>query len=70
MGASEDMELKDMVMAMVVAMVAKEDVEEGAMITTHMNFPAGAKYLWDRYVYTLHTNGDSSPCNKRLIFKK
>ena len=59
-----------MVMAVVVDVVAEGGVVEGAMVITHMNFPAGTKYSWQKIMYTLHTNGDSFPRNKIIILKK
>ena len=68
--ASEDEEVEGMVVAIVMDAVAKEEVVEGAMVITHMNSPAGGENVWQKLVYTLHTNGNSSPHNKRIIFKK
>ena len=69
-GAAEDTDVEDMVMDMVVDVVAKEDVEEGDMVINHMNLQADMEHSWPRPLYILQTNGDSSPCNKILIFKK
>ena len=57
-------------MAVVMAVVEEEDVVERAMVKTHMNFPAGTENSWQKLVYTLQTNGDSSPCNTIIIFNK
>ena len=69
-GAEEDMEINNMVAAVVMDVMAEEDVGEGDMVITHMDFPSGTENSWHRNVYTLQTNGDSSPCNKIIIFKK
>ena len=68
--ASEETEVEVMVVAVVMAVVAEEDVVEGAMVKTHMNFPAGAERSWQSLVYTLHTNVYSSTRSKIIIFKK
>ena len=39
--ASDDVEVEDMVGPMGMDVVSKEDVVEGAMVITHMNYPAG-----------------------------
>ena len=70
LGAAEYMEAEDMVLVVSVEVVSEEDVLEGDIFITHMNLPAGTEHLWQNLVYTLHTNGLSSPCNKRIIFKK
>ena len=44
--------------------VAKEDMVERSMIPTHIHSPEGMEYLRQSPVYTLHTNGDSSPRKK------
>ena len=40
-GAVEDTEVEVIVLAMFMAVVAEEDVVEGATVITHMNLPAG-----------------------------
>ena len=45
-----------MFIAMVVAVVAEEDMVEGYMVKSHMNLPAGTKTLWQKLVYNLQTN--------------
>ena len=57
-------------MSVFVDVVANEDVGKGAMVIIYTNFPEGTEYLWQRPVYTLQTNGDNSPPNKIIIFKK
>ena len=70
--AEEDMEVDNMFASVVldVEVVAKDEGVEGDFFITHMKLPAGTEHLWQNLVYTLHTNGLSSPCNKRIIFKK
>ena len=46
-----------MVVAVVVDVVAEKGAVEGYMVITHINSPSGTEHLWQRYVYTLHTNG-------------
>ena len=48
----------------IMAVLAKEDVVEGTMVKTHMNYTAGTEHLCQRIVHTLHTNGDSYPHKK------
>ena len=40
-GAEEDMEINNMVAAVVMDVMAEEDVGEGDMVITHMDFPSG-----------------------------
>ena len=70
MFAADDTYVDKMVVPTVVYVVAKEDVVEGDMVITHKNSPAGTGHLWHKLMYTLQTNGDSSPCNKRIILRK
>ena len=70
MGAEEETEVAVMVVAVVMAVVADEDVVEGAMGKTHMNFPSGTEHLRKNIVYTLYTNGDFSTRKKIIILKK
>ena len=63
-------EVEDIFVAMVMDVVAKEEVGGGSMVITHINLPPGTEHLWQRPVYTLQTNGAFSPCNKRIIFEK
>ena len=44
---------------MVVAVMAKEDMVEGAMFIPHINSPEDEEHSWQRPVYTLQTNGGS-----------
>ena len=69
-GVVEYMELEVVFTAVVMDVVAKEDMLEGAMIINHMNLPAIRKHLWQRPLYTLKNNVVSSPCNKIMIFNK
>ena len=69
-GVADEKEVEVMVVAVVMAVVAEEDVVEGAMVKTHMDFPAGAERSWQSLVYTLHTNVYSSTRSKIIIFKK
>ena len=69
-GAAEYTEVDFMVVAVVMDVVAEEDVVEGAMVKTHINFPEVMKHFCKKLVYTLHTNVESSPCNKIIILKK
>ena len=69
-GVVEDTEVEVMVVVVDMELVAKEDVMEGAMIITHTNLPAGMEHLRQRPIYTLQTNGGSSPRKKILIIKK
>ena len=64
-GATEDIEVEVMFMAMSVALVDEEDMLEGSMVTTYMNLLTGMEHLWQRLVHTLHTNGGSSTSNKK-----
>ena len=68
----EDTEAEDMVVvvAVVVAVVAKEGLGEGAIIITHMNSPAGKEHSWQKTMYTIQTNGDSSPSKKHHNIKE
>ena len=68
--AAEDMEVEVMVVSVVMAVATKEDVVEGAMIKNRTNLPGGAEHSRQKLVYTLQTNGDSSPCNTTIIFNK
>ena len=43
-GASEDMDVEVMDVAVVMAVVDEEDVVEGDIVTTHMNSPAGTDH--------------------------
>ena len=70
MSAVEDTEVELMVVAVVMSVVAKEDVVEGAMVKTHINLPEGAEDSWKKLVYILQNNLDNSHCNKIIIFKK
>ena len=70
MGASENTGVEVMAVDVVMAVVAEEDAVEGAIVKTHINFPKGTEQSWQKIIYTLHTNGDSSPRNKIIIFKK
>ena len=69
-GSAEDKELEVMVTDMVIVVVAKEYMVEGAMVITYMRFPSGTEHSWHRNVYTLQKNVDYSPRNNRIIFKK
>ena len=69
-GATYFTKVDNMVMAVVVDVVSKEDLGERARVMTHMNSPASTEHSWQRPVYTLQINGDSSPCDNRIIFKK
>ena len=69
-GMAEDTEIQDLVVSVFVDVVAEEDVVEVDMVKTHMNFPTVTEHQWQKLVYTLHTNGDSSPSNKIIVFKK
>ena len=69
-GAAEDTEVEDMVVTVAIDMVAEDDMGEVFMVITHMNSPVGTEHLFQKLVYTLHTNGDSSPSNKIIIFQK
>ena len=51
-------------MAVVMAVVDKEDMVKGAMVATHMNSPAGTDHLCKLPVYTLQTNRYSSIATK------
>ena len=51
--AAEYMEVEDVVMAVVIEVVANEDVVEGDMVITHMNLPAGMDNFWQKLVYNL-----------------
>ena len=66
-GVADEKEVEVMVVAVVMAVVAEEDVVEGDMVITHMNYPEGMDHLWQSPVYTLQTNVDSSPRNKIII---
>ena len=70
MGVEEETEVDVMVVAVVMAIVAKEDVVEVAMVKIHMNFPAGMENSLQKLVYTLQTNGYFSTNKKRIILKK
>ena len=70
MSAVEDSRVEVIVVAMVMAVVVKEDVVEGAMVKTHMNFPAGVENSLWKLVYTLQTNGDSYTRNKIMVLNK
>ena len=59
-----------MFVTVVMAVVAEEEMVEGSMVKTHINLPRGTENLWQNIVYTLRTNGDSSPHKKIIIFKK
>ena len=67
---AEDTEVEVMVVVVVMAMVAEEDLVEVSMVKNHMNFPAGMEQLCQKLVYTMHTNGDYSPRSKILLLKK
>ena len=69
-GAVEDTEVEVIVLAMFMAVVAEEDVVEGPMFKTHMNLKAGMENLWQKILYSLKTNVESSPLNKIIIFNK
>ena len=57
-------------MSIFVEVIAKEDAGEGSMVITNMNLLEGKEHSCQRPMYNLQTNGESSPCNKRRIFKK
>ena len=44
-GATEDIEVEVMFMAMSVALVDEEDMLEGSMVTTYMNLLTGMEHL-------------------------
>ena len=46
MGAAEDTGVEVIFVFMVMCVVAYEDVVEGAMVITHLNFPAGTYHSW------------------------
>ena len=69
-GTAEDTEVEVIVMAVVMAVVAEEDLMEGAMVKNLMNFPAGPGNLRQNLLYISQTNGDFSTCIKRIIFRK
>ena len=69
-GATYFTKVDNMVMAVVMDVVSKENLGERARVMTHMNSPASTEHSWQRPVYTLHINGDSSSCDNRIIFKK
>ena len=52
-GVVEDTGVEFMVMAVVMAAVAEEDVAEGAMVITHVDFPKVREHSCQRPVYTL-----------------
>ena len=62
--AADDLEVEYIVVAVVLDMVANEDVVEGAMVITQTNSLSGTYHLYQKLVYNLLTNGDSSACNK------
>ena len=70
MEAEEETEVDLMVVAVVMAIVDKEDVVEVAMVKIHTNFPAGTENSLQKLVYTLQTNGYFSTNKKRIILKK
>ena len=49
-GAAKDTEVEVVVVAVVMVVVSKEDVVEGAMIKTHKNLTAGTENLWQNLV--------------------
>ena len=51
--AEEDTEVKVMVVVMFMTVVAKEDLVEGSMVKTHINFPAGTENSRKKIVYNL-----------------
>ena len=70
MGASENTGVEVMAVDVVMAVVAEEDLMEGAMVKNLMNFPAGPGNLRQNLLYISQTNGDFSTCIKRIIFRK
>ena len=56
-GATDDTEVEDMVLSVVVDVVGGEDVVEGDMVITHINFPAGTEHLCQNLLFILHING-------------
>ena len=71
MGAAEDTDVEVMVVAVVMVVVmAEEDVLERAMVKIRMNSIAGTENSCQKLVYTMQTNGYSSPHKKIIIFKK
>ena len=69
-GAAEGTGVEVVVVAVVMSVVVEKDVVEWAMVKIHMDFLASTEYLWQSTVYTLHSNEDSSACNKIIIFLK
>ena len=59
-GAANYTKVEVMAVAVVMTMVAEEDLVEGAMVITHMNSPTGMDHSWKRPVYTLQTHVNSS----------